>query len=193
MTAMARQPEENRTSAAHKSARPTVILGIDPGLERTGYALLADAPPAGPRLCEAGLIRLPAKAPLPRRLVHLLESLEELIQAHRPTILTCEALFAHYKHPRTAILMGHARGVILAAAARAGLDVLTVTPASVKKLLTGSGRATKKQMQWAVTATLGLAVTPEPHDVADAIAIALCGLRSRRAAAITARTLGEGR
>jgi crossover junction endodeoxyribonuclease RuvC len=103
-----------------------------------------------------------------------------LLQTHRPTLLACEELYAHYKHPRTAILMGHARGVILAAAARRGLQVVSIAATHVKKMLTGSGHAAKHQVQFAVAATLGLRQIPEPPDVADAIAIALCGLRLRR-------------
>ncbi len=159
------------------------VLGIDPGLERTGYALLWGR--SGPReveIREAGLIRLVRGQPLPRRLAHLEESLAALITAHRPALLVCEELYAHYRHPRTAILMGHARGVILAVAQRCGLDVLAVGATRVKKVLTGHGHASKRQIQRAVAATLGLPALPEPNDVADAIAIALCGVRLRGAA-----------
>ncbi len=162
------------------AARPAggVVLGIDPGLQRTGYALLA--PGGGPReatLVEAGVIRLPRNLSLGARLVELESSLEALIATHRPGALVCEELYAHYRHPRTAILMGHARGVVLLIAARAGLTLVAVAATNAKKLLTGSGRAGKRQMQRAVAATLGLPALPEPSDVADAIAIALCGAR----------------
>lgn len=156
----------------------TVILGIDPGLERTGYALLSN--PKGPeeaRLIEAGVVRLLRRQPLERRLAHLAESLETLIHTHQPSLLACEELYAHYRHPRTAILMGHARGVILASAARNGLTILPVASTHVKKMLTGSGRASKQQVQHTVAALLRLPMIPEPNDVADAIAIALCGLK----------------
>jgi crossover junction endodeoxyribonuclease RuvC len=157
------------------------VLGIDPGLERTGYAVLCEAPGASEVcLAEAGLIRLSVRQPLERRLAELDESLEMLLQTHRPTLLACEELYAHYRHPRTAILMGHARGVILAAAARQRLQVVSIAATHVKKVLTGSGHAAKHQVQFAVAATLGLRHMPEPPDVADAIAIALCGLRLRR-------------
>ncbi len=154
------------------------VLGVDPGLLRTGYALLAPTrPPQEARLLEAGVIRLSRRAPLTERLMELEESLLTLIQNHQPAVLVCEELYAHYRHPRTAILMAHARGVILALAARAGLQIIPVAATNVKKLLTGSGRASKPQVQLAVAATLHLPSVPEPHDVADAIAIALCGLR----------------
>jgi crossover junction endodeoxyribonuclease RuvC len=160
------------------------IIGIDPGLERTGYAILSAAGPHwDTRLHEAGLVRLARGTPLEQRLAHLEESLETLLRAYRPTLLACEELYAHYKHPRTAILMGHARGVVFAVAARCGLEVFPVSATHVKKVLTGSGRAGKLQVQRAVATTLGLRTIPEPADVADAIAIALCGLQLCRAAA----------
>ncbi len=173
---------------------PGLVLGVDPGLLCSGYALLA--PAAGPdaaRLVEAGVVRLPRHAPLAARLVELEESLTALIERHRPGMLACEELYAHYKHPRTAILMAHARGVILAAAARRGLHVVSVAATNVKKLLTGSGHASKAQVQRAVMATLRLPVLPQPHDVADAIAIALAGLRLQEAAAAAALRLRDGR
>src|SRR5262245_36148097 len=92
-------------------------------------------------------------------------------------MLACEDLYAHYKHPRTAIRMGHARGVVLALAARNGLSVAHINATQIKKMLTGNGHASKGQMQRAVAGTLRLACLPEPHDVADAIAIGLAGLR----------------
>jgi len=154
------------------------VLGVDPGLLRTGYALLDRAgAPREARLIEAGVIRLPREHSLPGRLIELEKSLETIIGSARPDILACEELYAHYRHPRTAILMAHARGVILALAARCGLRVLPVAATNVKKLLTGNGHAGKRQVQAAVAATLGLPALPEPPDVADAIAIALCGLR----------------
>lgn len=153
------------------------VLGIDPGLQRTGYALLsAGTHGETARLHEAGVIRLQTQNPMPDRLCELDEHLRQLIDRHEPITLACEELYAHYKHPRTAILMGHARGVVLLAAARARLAIIPVAATNVKKLLTGSGRATKRQVQLAVTATLGLPHVPEPNDVADAIAIALCGM-----------------
>lgn len=171
--------------------RPGPVLGIDPGLQRTGYAVLAPVPgPREARLVEAGLVRLRREQPLEARLVELETGLTALLAAHRPAALACEQLYAHYRHPRTAILMAHARGVVLALAARSGLEVLPVAATHAKKLLTGSGRAGKRQVQRAVAATLGLARLPEPDDVADAIAIALCGLRLRQAAA-RARRIGR--
>jgi crossover junction endodeoxyribonuclease RuvC len=142
------------------------------------------------RVVEAGAVKLDAKRPLAERLLELHDCLEELIRTHRPTTLACEQLYSHYKHPRTAILMAHARGIVLAQAARCGLAIVPVPATQAKKLLTGSGRATKTQIQRAVAQTLGLPRLPEPHDVADALAIALCGLRLRGAATRAAGSRG---
>lgn len=162
------------------SAAAETVLGIDPGLQRTGYAAIA--PGNGTfegRLIEAGVIRLNPREPLEQRLCNLDTCLSELFDLTQPGALACEELYAHYRHPRTAILMGHARGVILAAAARRGVPVLNLAATHVKKMLTGSGRAGKAQIQRAIAATLNLPTIPEPNDVADAMAIALCGLRTR--------------
>jgi crossover junction endodeoxyribonuclease RuvC len=178
------------TAAAKQNARPTStpvrrpgpVLGIDPGLQRTGYAILF-APVHGDAcsVIEAGVIRLDPRQAIECRLVELESSLAQLISTHRPTVLACEQLYAHYKHPRTAIIMAHARGVILALAARRGLHIVHVAATHVKKHLTGSGRAGKAQIQRAVAATLNLPEIPEPDDVADALAVALCGLRMQDA------------
>jgi crossover junction endodeoxyribonuclease RuvC len=96
--------------------------------------------------------------------------------------MAVEQLYSHYKHPRTAILMGHARGVICLAAAEAGLAEATYSATQIKKVLTGSGRAPKSQIQLAIRRELHLAEIPDPPDVADALAVALCHyyLRVRR-------------
>lgn len=170
-------PRAGSHFAAAPSAHVT-ILGVDPGLQVTGYAILRGLPSLIDRstLYEAGVIRIAQKQPLECRLLELDRALDRLIESHRPHLLACEQLYAHYKHPRTAILMGHARGVILAVAAKRNVPVQAVAATNVKKLLTGNGHATKPQMQRAVAATLRLPELPEPHDVADAIAIALCGM-----------------
>lgn len=150
------------------------ILGVDPGLNTTGYAVLEHA---GGRLClcEAGVVRSRAKAPLPDRLDELYQGICDVIQSQQPEVMALEQLFSHYQRPRTAILMGHARGVICLAAGRAEIPVTHFEPTRVKKVLTGNGRAPKHQMQVAVRLQLGLQRLPEPADVADAMAIALCG------------------
>jgi len=150
------------------------ILGIDPGLRLTGYGLVDLATGAiEPTLVEGGVIRLDAKKPMAQRLYQLDEEMKALLARAQPTHAAVEKLYAHYKHPRTAILMGHARGVILLAATRAKVPVSDVPSTEVKKALTGYGHASKEQMQRAIAAQFGLPEPPRPPDVADALAIAL--------------------
>lgn len=157
------------------------ILGIDPGLRLTGFACLEAARSsrtlAHAALIEAGVIRLNAKLSVADRLVELDTDLAEIIDRVRPAALAVEKLYAHYAHPTTAIVMGHARGIVLLRARRAGVGVIELGATEVKKSLTGNGHASKVQMQESVRMQLGLAARPEPADVADAIAIALCALR----------------
>ncbi|MCC6660261.1 MAG: crossover junction endodeoxyribonuclease RuvC [Phycisphaerales bacterium] len=155
-----------------------LILGIDPGLRVTGYACL-DTGADEPRLVEAGVIRLGRDgarnaATIAERLVELDADLSAIFARLRPAAVAVEAVFAHPKHPATAITMGHARGVILLCVRRAGPALIELRPGAVKKFLTGNGQAGKAQMQDAVQARLRLVSRPEPADVADAIAIALC-------------------
>lgn len=151
------------------------FLGIDPGLERTGYGVLdVAAPGAPPRLVEAGVIRTRREDDLADRLLEIRVGLAAVLAEFRPDAAAVEALYAHYKHPRTAILMGHARGVVFLAAAEAGVPVASYNATKVKKSLVGSGHASKMQMQRAIQSAFGLAEPPEPADVADALAVALC-------------------
>src|SRR5262245_59452933 len=152
------------------------ILGLDPGLQVTGYGVL-EVTERGPRVCDAGVIRSAEgrdTADMARRLLALYDGLCEVIAEWKPSAMAVEQLYAHYEHPRTAILMAHARGVFFLAGARHNMPVISYAATKVKKLVTGSGRAGKEQMQHAVMRELGLAKLPEPHDVADALAIALC-------------------
>ncbi len=158
---------------------PERILGVDPGLNVTGYGVIemhhsAGAGIRGIRIVEAGIIRSRAKDPIESRLREIFEGVQEVIEQHRPRDLALEQLFSHYDRPRTAILMGHARGVICLAASLAGMGITHYEPTRVKRMMTGNGRAPKHQMQLAVKAQLGLSQIPEPPDVADALAIALC-------------------
>lgn len=152
---------------------PPRVLGIDPGLNTTGYAVLEVAP-RGPKLCEAGVIRGRDRTSLAARVNEIFDGVSEVIAALAPTCMSLEELYSHYERPRTSILMGHARGVICLAAARAGIPVSSYSATRIKKTLTGAGRASKAQMQRAVARELNLAAPPEPHDVADALAAALC-------------------
>lgn len=152
------------------------VLGIDPGLRITGYGCVESAR-LDPTLVEAGVLRLTGagkRETVSDRLLELETDISALIERLRPEAVAVEALFAHYKHPATAIAMGHARGVILLSIRRAGLALVELKPNEVKKFLTGNGHAGKEQMQEAVKDRLGLEAAPEPPDVADAIAIAMC-------------------
>jgi len=151
----------------------TIILGIDPALGTTGYGVLR-ATGRRVALVDAGIVRANRNHTLEERLRELFEGITEVIAQHAPQHFAMEQLYSHYERPRTAILMGHARGVICLAAAQAGVAVTSYEPTKVKKLLTGNGRAPKNQMQAAVQQQLRLAKPLEPADVADALAIALC-------------------
>ncbi len=152
---------------------PPRVLGLDPGLHTTGYGLL-EWRAGRPVICEAGVVRSRAHATLELRLAEIHAGVQEVLQTFRPQTVAVEELYSHYERPRTAILMGHARGVICLAAATARIPVYHYAATQVKRLLTGSGRASKSQIQQAVCREFALDSPPEPADVADALAIALC-------------------
>jgi crossover junction endodeoxyribonuclease RuvC len=152
------------------------VLGVDPGLNVTGYGVL-EARPRGPRVLEAGIIRSAegrSTTDLAQRVRNLYDGIVEVLEQYRPAAVAVEQLFAHYDHPRTAILMAHARGVIFLAAAQRGLPVKSYNATRIKKTITGNGHASKEQVQRTVQRELGLPQLPEPPDVADALAAALC-------------------
>lgn len=174
----------------------TRVLGIDPGLRITGYGCveaigtvatrggrLSAAPPTGvsrdgrARLVEAGVMRLDTEGTISDRLVELETDLLGLLERLKPTVVAVEMLYAHYKHPATAIVMGHGRGVVLLAVRRAGLTLVELRATEVKKAMTAFGHAGKAQMQARVQDEFALAEPPKPPDAADALAIALCALR----------------
>jgi crossover junction endodeoxyribonuclease RuvC len=157
------------------------ILGIDPGLNTTGYGVV-EVRGRDVRLVEAGVVRGKTKGSLPARVQEIHDGVADVIRALAPEAMALEKLYAHYDRPTTAILMGHARGVIVLAAAEANIAVHDYAATQVKKTLTGNGRAPKTQMQEAIRRELRLAKTPEPADVADALAIALCHAWSRERA-----------
>jgi crossover junction endodeoxyribonuclease RuvC len=152
------------------------ILGIDPGLQVTGYAVV-EASTRGPVVKEAGVVRSAegrTPADMAQRVRNLYDSIVEVIDQYRPGVVVVEQLYAHYDHPRTAILMAHARGVIFLAAAQRDLPVVSYNATRIKKTITGNGRAPKDQVQRTIQRELALAQLPEPPDVADALAAALC-------------------
>jgi crossover junction endodeoxyribonuclease RuvC len=151
-------------------------LGIDPGLNVTGYAIL-DFGGAEPVIVEAGALRTNPRLDMSGRIAQLYADLAEILGEMRPDLAAIEQLYAHYKHPRTAILMGHARGIVLLACQQAGVGVRSISATAVKKGITGNGHASKQQVQRAVQSILKLKELPRPPDVADALAIALCAGR----------------
>ena len=150
-----------------------IIFGIDPGLQLCGYAAV-EVNGGREKLLEAGTFSTNSNRPLEVRLNQIAVDMESLLQKFRPDIVAVEDLYSHYAHPKTAILMGHARGVILERAYSFGVEVKSFAATKIKKSITGNGRAGKGQMQRSIQTVLGLAALPEPADVADAIAAALC-------------------
>lgn len=155
-------------------ARGMVVLGVDPGLAATGYAVLA-AESGVLRLLECGCVRSRNGQPMEARVGSIYDDLTRVLGEWRPSLAVLEGLYSDYGFPRTAILMGHVRGVICLAAHQSGARVVEVSPAEVKSALTGSGRASKEQVQRAVTRMLGLRQAPKSEHVCDAIALALVG------------------
>lgn len=156
------------------------VLGFDPGLSITGYGCVS-GDIIRPAIVEAGVFRLTKRGgpveSIGDRLVELESDVQGLVERVSPDLIAIEGMFAHKDHPGTVVKMAHARGVILLVARRAGVEVCELKPAEVKKAATGSGRATKGQMQQCVQEIFGLPELPTPADLADALAIAACALR----------------
>lgn len=155
------------------SNQPQLILGVDPGLNITGYGVLRVAD-GGIELVEAGVVRTRQRESMGERLKELHAGIAEVVESFAPAAMALEELYSHYARPRTSILMGHARGVICLAAAQNDVPIVNYAATQVKRMLTGNGRAPKSQMQDAICREFGLLAPPEPPDVADALAIALC-------------------
>ncbi len=152
------------------------ILGVDPGLQVTGYGVIAVSASAKERkieLVEAGVIRTLRDDGIAERLKRIYEGLSEAIQELKPDILAIEKLFAHYEHPTTAILMGHARGVVCLLSGTQRVPMVNIASTHVKKALTGHGHAGKHQVGRMVQSYLGLKTAPDPPDVSDALAVAI--------------------
>jgi crossover junction endodeoxyribonuclease RuvC len=152
-----------------------LILGIDPGLTRCGYAALEAAGPTSARAVALGVVRTSPAAGVPVRLAELRRELAELIGELRPDVVAVEHVFFQV-NVRTAMSVGQASGLALAEAAAAGCEVVQYTPNQVKEAVAGWGGAGKEQVQRMVQARLGLAAPPKPADAADAAALALCHL-----------------
>lgn len=161
-----------------------VTIGIDPGLNRTGYAVIERR---GGRavLREGGVVRSTKTLSLAERVLEIGRGVREVLDEFTPAAVAIEQVFSHAEYPKTAVLMAHARGTILFNIADKGIPVVHYTPTQIKRLLTGSGRASKEQIQHAIRQELHLAEILEPNDVADAAAVALCHFYSSRRFEIT--------
>lgn len=156
-----------------------IILGIDPGLLRTGWGVL-EASGVDARHLASGVIETSPRDGIAERVVVIYEGLKGLIEEFAPEVMVIEKLYSHYKHPTTSILMGHARGVVCLVAGLCGVELVNYPSTRVKKCITGSGHAGKVQVQRMVSALLGLEGTPETHDVSDALAVALAYVQIER-------------
>jgi crossover junction endodeoxyribonuclease RuvC len=152
------------------------IFGIDPGSDRTGYGCV-ETDLARHRLVVSGAIRTSPAASFPDKLLRIHTALSGLLERCRPDTVAIENLF-HASNARSALKLGHARGVAMLAAVEAGLPVVEYTPAEVKRAVVGYGRAEKHQVQQMVKLLLGLTALPVPHDAADALAVAICHVHS---------------
>src|SRR5262245_11403046 len=167
------------------------IFGIDPGSRRTGYGCV-ETDGRRPRLVACGAISVPADASFAHRLSLIYRELSEQLRRCRPECVAVENLF-HANNVRSALKLGHARGVAMLAAVEAGCEIVEYTPAEVKRAVVGYGRAEKPQVQQMVKLLLGMPQVPSPHDAADALAVAICHLHAVpavRAAAIARATAG---
>ena len=160
------------------------IFGIDPGSERTGFGCV-ESSGGRHRLIVCGALSAPARATFPERLSVIHTGLAALLARHQPACVAVESVF-HARNARSAIKLGHARGVALLAAAEAGIPVVEYAPAEIKRAVVGYGRAEKPQVQQMIKLLLGLASVPSPHDAADALAVAICHLHSAAGAAARA-------
>jgi crossover junction endodeoxyribonuclease RuvC len=150
------------------------IFGIDPGSGRTGYGCV-ESDGSRHHLVSCGALTSPARAPFPERLLSIYDGLALLLERHRPDCVAIEDIF-HARNVRSALTLGHARGVALVAATRAGVPIAAYAPAEIKRAVVGYGRADKQQIQRMIKLLLGLDAPPAPHDAADALAVAICHL-----------------
>ncbi len=151
------------------------VAGFDPGLRITGFGVIEQKDRAC-RVIQAGVIRVREKQEFALRLNEIYQGVKQVLEECHPDQMAVEELYSHYRHPRTAILMAHARGLILLAAAEQGIPLANYSAKRIKQTLTGNGSAGKMQVQRSIQSQLSLSRLPEPADVADALAVALCHL-----------------
>ena len=159
------------------------VLGVDPGTAATGYGVVVRGDGGAVSLVECGVIRTSANEEMPVRLKEIRDGLAEVMARHRPDVVAVESIF-YGKNVRTTVMLGHARGVVLLAAAEAGLEVADYSPSEVKNAIVGTGRGTKEQVQFMVKKLLRLKEVPKPADAADGVAVALCHVNTGRLAAL---------
>jgi crossover junction endodeoxyribonuclease RuvC len=159
------------------------VLGVDPGLAATGYGLVEYCS-GRISVIEGGVIRSSEGDPLVTRVGEIFTGMTDLLREFRPDVLSMEELYSHYKHPRTAIIMGHARGAVLVAAHQEKVPVCHYAATMVKMALTGNGRANKGQVRQTILAALNLQGPMEPLDTYDALAVAMCHINHTLKAAM---------
>jgi crossover junction endodeoxyribonuclease RuvC len=164
------------------------VLGIDPGTAVLGYGVVEGVSGRAPTLIECGTLTTRAREPLPARLRVLYEGVSSLIARHAPEALAVESAF-YGRNVRTAVVLSHARGVILLAGEIAGVDLAEYSPASIKKTIVGRGAALKPQVGYMVAQLLRLTAPPAPADAADAVAVALTHMMTANRRAVFARHL----
>ena len=150
------------------------MLGVDPGLVATGWALVEPAA-ATPVVIDTGVIETAADLPLAARVHAIYDEIHAVLDEHVPDLMVLEDLYTEYRFPRTALLMAHARGVVCLAARQRGVAVVTLAPAEVKRAVAANGAASKEQIQHCVQRLFRLAELPRPSHVADALALAYTG------------------
>jgi crossover junction endodeoxyribonuclease RuvC len=149
------------------------IIGIDPGLKATGYGVVDVTEGKRVLPVEAGSIEPKATDALPAKLLKIHKHLSSLMALHRPDVMVLEKLYSHYKHPTTAAVMGHARGVICLVCAEQGVELIEESPKRVRKAVTGNGNASKEQTRLVVANVLKISADGLTLDASDALALAL--------------------
>lgn len=160
-----------------------LVIGIDPGTASTGFGLVREDSAGNLSAVEYGVIQTPPGQAMPDRLLSLYQYIQHLLTLHRPETSAVEKLFFQ-RNVRTAMAVGQGRGVVLLALAEAGIPVVEYAPSEVKQAISGYGGAEKKQVQQMVKILLNLKTLPQPDDAADALALAICCLHSRRMQAL---------
>ena len=179
-----------RQAQGHPEPRWVRIVGIDPGSERTGFGCV-ETDGRRHRLVTCGAITAAAGDAFPARLARIHRELVALFARTRPDCVAVESVF-HAANARSALKLGHARGVALLAAVEAGCTIVEYTPAEVKRAVVGYGRAEKRQVQQMVKLLLGLTQPPTPYDAADALAVAICHVHSRTPGRRSSKPLATG-